>query len=122
MAPPQTEVKRCSFPEDFIFGGATSAYQVEGAWNVGGKGWSNWDYMTEKFPASIADGLNGKVAIDHYNMFKEDVALMKKLGLESYRFSISWSRILPDGKLCGGIRKEGIQFYNNLIDALLKEG
>ncbi|CAI9759032.1 unnamed protein product [Fraxinus pennsylvanica] len=95
---------------------------VEGAWNVGGKGWNNWDYMTEKFPESIADRSNGKVAIDHYNMFKEDVALMKEVGLDSYRFSISWSRILPGGRICDGISKEGIQFYNDLIDALLDGG
>ncbi|XP_022893300.1 beta-glucosidase 24-like [Olea europaea var. sylvestris] len=122
MATSQTEVKRSDFPKDFIFGGATSAYQVEGAWNVDGKGPSNWDDMTEKHPDSIADGSNGQVAINHYNKFKDDVALMKEVGLDSYRFSISWSRILPGGRRCDGISEKGIQFYNNLIDELLKEG
>ncbi|XP_022893296.1 beta-glucosidase 24-like isoform X2 [Olea europaea var. sylvestris] len=122
MATSQTEIKRSDFPKDFIFGGATSAYQVEGAWNVDGKGPSNWDDMTEKHPDSIADRSSGQVAIDHYNKFKDDVALMKEVGLDSYRFSISWSRILPGGRLCDDISEEGIQFYNNLIDELVKEG
>ncbi|XP_022893284.1 beta-glucosidase-like isoform X2 [Olea europaea var. sylvestris] len=71
---------------------------------------------------SIADGSNGCIALDHYNRFKEDVALIKKVGLDSYRFSISWPRILPGGRLCGGVSKEGIKYYNVLIDALLEEG
>ncbi|CAA2987528.1 beta-glucosidase-like isoform X1 [Olea europaea subsp. europaea] len=112
----QIEVKCSSFPKDFISGAATSAYQIEGAWNVDGKGRSIWDYMTLHEPDSIADGSNGCIALDHYNRFKEDVALMKKVGLDSYRFSISWPRILPGGRLCGGVSKEGIKYYNDLID------
>ncbi|CAI9760558.1 unnamed protein product [Fraxinus pennsylvanica] len=116
------KIKRSDFRDDFAFGAATSAYQIEGAWNVGSKGMSIWDVFTQKQPGGIADGSNGCVAIDHYNMFREDVTLMKKLGLNSYRFSIAWSRILPGGRLCTGIDKDGIKFYNDLIDALLTAG
>ncbi|CAI9760908.1 unnamed protein product [Fraxinus pennsylvanica] len=118
----QIEVKRSDFPKDFIFGAGTSAYQVEGAWNADGKGRSNWDHFTLHTPGGTADGSNGCVALDQYNMFKDDVDLMKKLGLDSYRFSIAWSRILPGGKLCGGVSKEGIKYYNDLIDVLLAQG
>ncbi|CAI9760925.1 unnamed protein product [Fraxinus pennsylvanica] len=118
----QSNIKRSDFPKDFIFGGATSAYQVEGGWAQDGKGMSNWDYFTQMQPAKIADGSNGCVAIDQYNKFKEDVALMKKVGMDSYRFSIAWARILPGGKLCYGVNREGIKYYNDLIDALLEEG
>ncbi|CAA3024478.1 beta-glucosidase-like [Olea europaea subsp. europaea] len=118
----QTKIKRSDFPDDFAFGAATSAYQIEGGWNAGTKGISNWDAFTQKQPGGISDSSNGCVAIDHYNMFREDVVLMKKLGLNSYRFSIAWSRIFPGGRLSTGLCKEGIQFYNNLIDALLAAG
>ncbi|KAL2503263.1 Beta-glucosidase 17 [Forsythia ovata] len=118
----QDKIKRSDFPKDFMFGSATSAYQVEGAWNAGGKGMSNWDSFTQRKPGKIADGSNGCVAIDQYNQLKEDVALIKKLGLDSYRFSIAWTRILPGGRLCGGINKEGIKYYNDLIDLLLAAG
>ncbi|CAI9760954.1 unnamed protein product [Fraxinus pennsylvanica] len=107
----QTKIKRSDFPDDFAFGAATSAYQI---------------FIANKtfigLAGGISDGSNGCVAIDHYNMFREDVALMKKLGLNSYRFSIAWPRILPGGSLCTGVSKEGIQFYNDLIDALLAAG
>ncbi|KAL2503267.1 Beta-glucosidase 17 [Forsythia ovata] len=116
------DVKRADFPEDFVFGAATSAYQVEGAWNVAGKGLSNWDVFTQCDPGKIADGSNGCTAINQYNFFKDDVALLKKLGLQSYRFSIAWTRILPGGRLSSGLCKAGIKYYNDLIDALLVEG
>nr|Q8GVD0.1 RecName: Full=Oleuropein beta-glucosidase; AltName: Full=Beta-glucosidase; Short=OeGLU [Olea europaea]AAL93619.1 beta-glucosidase [Olea europaea subsp. europaea]AHB37683.1 glycosyl hydrolase family 1 beta glucosidase protein [Olea europaea] len=112
-------IKRSDFPSDFVFGAATASYQVEGAWNEGGKGMSNWDYFTQSQPGGISDFSNGTIAIDHYNMFKDDVVVMKKLGLKAYRFSLSWPRILPGGRLCHGVSKEGVQFYNDLIDALL---
>ncbi|CAI9760955.1 unnamed protein product [Fraxinus pennsylvanica] len=99
----QTKIKRSDFPEDFAFGAATSAYQIEGGWNAGSKGMSNWDVFTQKQPGGISDGSNGCVAIDHYNMFREDVALMKKLGLNSYRFSIAWPRILPGTSRATGV-------------------
>ncbi|XP_022893288.1 beta-glucosidase-like isoform X2 [Olea europaea var. sylvestris] len=111
MAPSEIVVKRSGFPKDFIFGAATSEYQVKGARNADGKG-NN----------SSADGKNGSVALDQYHMFKEDACLMKKVGLNSFNFSISWSRILPGGKLSGGISKEGIKYYNDLIDALSAQG
>ena len=106
------------FPEDFVWGTATSSYQVEGATHEGGRGVSIWDsYSKEK--GKIADGSNGDVACDHYNRMEEDVQLIKSLGLKAYRFSIAWPRIFPNGK---GEEPniEGIDFYNRLIDELLK--
>merc|ERR1712032_661324 len=105
-----------SFPDDFIWGSATAAYQIEGAWNEGGKGPSIWDVFT-KVPGNIIDGSSGDVACDSYHNYKEDVRLMKEMGLTSYRFSIGWTRILPDGT--GARNPEGIQYYHNLIDELL---
>ncbi|KAL0346883.1 UNVERIFIED_CONTAM: Oleuropein beta-glucosidase [Sesamum calycinum] len=116
------KLTRHDFPPDFIFGSATSAYQVEGAYAQDGRSLSNWDHFALQRPGKIVDGSNGCVAIDNYNRFKEDVVLMKKLGLDSYRFSIAWSRVLPGGRLSGGVNKEGIKFYNDLIDLLLSQG
>ncbi|KAK4396687.1 Oleuropein beta-glucosidase, partial [Sesamum angolense] len=92
------KLTRHDFPADFIFGSATSAYQVEGAYAQDGRSLSNWDVFALQRPGKIVDGSNGCVAIDNYNRFKEDVVLMKKLGLDSYRFSIAWSRVLPGGR------------------------
>ncbi|KAK4414872.1 Oleuropein beta-glucosidase [Sesamum alatum] len=116
------KLTRHNFPADFVFGGATSTFQVEGGYAQDGRSLSNWDVFCLQKPEKILDGSNGCVAIDHYNRFKEDVALMKKLGIDSYRFSISWSRVLPGGRLSGGINREGIQFYNDLIDLLVAQG
>ncbi|KAL0308305.1 UNVERIFIED_CONTAM: Raucaffricine-O-beta-D-glucosidase [Sesamum radiatum] len=116
------KLTRHDFPSDFIFGGATSTYQVEGAYAQDGRSLSNWDVFSLQKPGKICGGTNGCFAIDHYNRFKEDVGLMKKLGLDAYRFSISWSRVLPGGRLSGGVNKEGIKFYNDLIDSLLAQG
>ncbi|CAI9761182.1 unnamed protein product [Fraxinus pennsylvanica] len=118
----QNKILRSDFPKDFIFGSATSAYQVEGAWATGGKGQSNWDVFTQRTPGKIEGGTNGCVAIDQYNLWKEDVALLKNLGVDSYRFSIAWTRVLPGGRLSAGISKEGIKYYNDLIDLLIFEG
>ncbi|XP_022873098.1 beta-glucosidase-like isoform X1 [Olea europaea var. sylvestris] len=118
----QAKILRSDFPKDFIFGSATSAYQVEGAWATGGKGQSNWDVFTLRTPGKIEGGTNGCVAIDQYNLWKEDVALLKKLGVDSYRFSIAWTRVLPGGRLSSGISKEGIKYYNDFINLLLVEG
>ena len=107
------------FSNDFLFGAATAAYQVEGAWNQDGKGMSNWDEFS-KIPGKTYNGTTGDVAADHYNRYKEDIALMAEMGLESYRFSISWARIFPSGD--GEVNPKGIQFYNNLIDECLKHG
>ncbi|KAH7862144.1 hypothetical protein Vadar_000720 [Vaccinium darrowii] len=113
---------RTSFPVDFVFGTGSSAYQFEGAWKEGGKGPSIYDIFTHKYPGKFANRSNGDVAIDFYHRYKEDVQLMKFMGMDAFRFSISWSRVLPRGKLSGGVNKEGIAFYNYLIDELLSNG
>ncbi|XP_051152391.1 beta-glucosidase 24-like [Andrographis paniculata] len=113
---------RNNFPADFVFGAGTSAYQIEGAYNEGGRALSWWDSITLHTPEKIEGGGNGCVAIDHYHRFREDVQLIKRLGVDSYRFSISWPRILPGGNLAGGKNKEGIKFYNEVIDCLLANG
>ncbi len=107
-----------AFRDDFLWGSASAAYQVEGAWNEGGKGESIWDIYT-KIPGTTFKGTNGDIAVDHYNRYKEDVALMAEMGLKAYRFSISWSRIYPEGR--GEVNEEGLKFYDDLIDELLKK-
>ncbi|MFJ5453719.1 glycoside hydrolase family 1 protein [Pectobacterium jejuense] len=104
------------FPEGFLWGAATSAYQVEGAWNEDGKGPSVIDARTS-YPEGTTDF---KVASDHYHRYKEDVALFADIGFKTYRFSIAWSRIIPDGS--GEVNPAGIAFYHNLIDELLHYG
>lgn len=106
-------------PKDFLFGAASASYQVEGAWNVDGKGVSNWDVFS-KIPGKTFEATNGDVAIDHYHRYKEDIGLMAEMGLESYRFSISWPRIFPNGT--GEVNEKGLEFYNNVIDECLKHG
>lgn len=121
--PPQVgSLNRKDFPEGFVFGTASSAYQYEGAASEGGRGPSIWDTFTHRYPQKITDGNNGDVAVDSYHRYKEDVGIMKDMNLDAYRFSISWSRILPDGKLSGGINQEGIDYYNNLINELVANG
>ncbi|CAI9762217.1 unnamed protein product [Fraxinus pennsylvanica] len=115
-------IKRSDFPQDFVFGSATSAYQVEGAWNTDGKGLSNWDVFTMRTPVKIHGGTNACTTINQYSRIKEDVTLIKKVGLDSYRFSIAWARVLPGGRLSAGINQEGINYYNKIIDLLLAEG
>eukprot|EP00253_Pinus_taeda_P032356 PITA_32356 len=113
---------RSSFPHGFKFGAATSAYQVEGAAHEGGKGPSIWDTFSH-IPGKIADGKNGDIAVDQYHRYKEDVQLLKYMGMDVYRFSISWPRIFPKGSpRHGGVNEEGIAYYNNLINELLKNG
>ncbi|XP_026385079.1 beta-glucosidase 42-like [Papaver somniferum] len=101
-------VSRKDFPFDFLFGVATSAYQVEGASNEGGRGDSIWDVFTHR-EGKIKDGSNGDIAVDQYHLYKEDVQLMSKLGFGAYRFSVSWSRIFPDG-LGTKVNEKGINF------------
>ena len=109
------------FPDDFVWGAATSSYQVEGAVKEGGRGASIWDtFCDQSGHLNIVDNSSGAIACDHYHRVKSDVKLMKSLELKAYRFSISWSRIYPDGS--GRINEEGIQFYNMLIDTLLDNG
>ncbi|MDU5105842.1 GH1 family beta-glucosidase [Clostridium sp.] len=107
------------FAKDFLFGAASASYQVEGAWNEDGKGVSNWDVFS-KIPGKTFEGTNGDVAVDHYHRYKEDIKLMAEMGLESYRFSISWPRIIPNGT--GEVNPKGLEFYNNIIDECLKYG
>lgn len=107
------------FPNDFTWGSATAAYQIEGAWLEGGKGLSIWDAFTH-IPGKIAEGHTGDTACDHFHRFREDVALMAGEGLRAYRFSIAWSRIFPGGR--GELNPEGIRFYSDLIDELLAHG
>lgn len=105
------------FPADFLWGAATAAYQVEGAYDVDGKGLSIWDVYAHQ-PGTTYQGSNGDVAADHYHRFREDVALMAELGMTSYRFSLSWPRLLPEGT--GRVNEAGVAFYNQLIDTLLQ--
>lgn len=105
------------FPENFLWGAATASYQIEGAWNEDGKGESIWDRFTHS-PYRIMKGHTGDVACDHYHRMPEDVALIKALGVKSYRFSISWPRILPQGR--GKIEARGLDFYDRLVDQLLE--
>ena len=107
------------FPSDFLFGVATSSYQIEGAWNEAGKGESIWDRFAHA-PGNIADGHTGDVACDHYHRFAEDIALMREMKVRAYRFSVSWPRALPEGK--GRVNPAGLDFYSRLVDALLDAG
>ncbi|KAL5081237.1 hypothetical protein RYX36_009658 [Vicia faba] len=119
ISPP---LNRSNFPDGFIFGTASSAYQCEGAANIGGREPSIWDTHTHNYPEKIFGRSNGDVAIDEYHRYKEDVEIMKDMNMDAYRFSISWSRILPRGKLSRGVNMEGIHYYNNLINELLDKG
>ncbi|EES12493.2 hypothetical protein SORBI_3006G145300 [Sorghum bicolor] len=115
-----TGLRRSDFPPSFLFGAGTSAYQVEGAYLEDNKGPSNWDVFTH-IQGKIEDGSNGDVAADHYHRYKEDIEMMHSIGLDSYRFSLSWSRILPKGRF-GDVNLAGVQFYNSLINGLLGKG
>lgn len=108
-----------TFPPGFRWGVATSAYQIEGAWNEDGKGESIWDRFAHT-PGNIANGDNGDVANDHYHRYEEDVALLTDIGATAYRFSIAWPRIFPSGT--GEPEPRGIAFYDRLVDALLDAG
>ncbi|RAG87171.1 beta-glucosidase [Streptacidiphilus pinicola] len=107
------------FPADFVWGASTAAYQIEGAAEEDGKGPSIWDTFVRR-PGAVRDGHTGAVACDHYHRLDEDVALMRRLGLDAYRFSISWPRVLPAG--AGRVEPRGLDFYDRLVDALLDAG
>src|SRR4030095_11090247 len=107
------------FPERFLWGAATSPYQVEGSPLADGAGPSIWQRFCHT-PNLVLDGDNGDVACDHYRRYLDDVKLMRDLGLSAYRFSISWSRILPSGR--GPVNPRGLDFYERLVDALLENG
>ncbi len=106
------------FPEGFTWGAATAAAQIEGGAREGGKGDSIWDVLC-RTEGAILDGSNIDVACDHYHRVAEDVALMKELGLQTYRFSVSWARVMPDGRT---VNEEGLDFYENLVDQLNAAG
>jgi len=107
------------FPDNFLWGAATASYQIEGAWNKHGKGESTWDRFSHT-PGTIKNGDTGDVADDHYRLWKKDIALMKKIGLKAYRFSISWPRVLPAGR--GKVNQKGLDFYSKLVGGLLEAG
>ncbi|TCL72326.1 broad-specificity cellobiase [Hydrogenispora ethanolica] len=107
------------FPVDFVWGAATAAYQIEGAVREDGRGESIWDRFSHT-PGKIQGGDTGDVACDHYHRYREDVALMREMGLKGYRFSIAWPRIVPAGK--GALNPKGLDFYNALVDRLLANG
>ncbi|SJZ40696.1 6-phospho-beta-glucosidase [Pilibacter termitis] len=104
------------FPSDFLWGSASAAYQVEGAWDEDGKGVSVWDNYV-RIPGKTFKDTNGDVAVDHYHRYKEDVKLMAEQGLKAYRFSVAWTRIFPNGR--GEVNQKGLQFYVDLVDELI---
>lgn len=107
------------YTKNFKWGAATASFQIEGGWDADGKGPSLWDgaFLPE---GKVRSGHNGNVACDHYHLWKQDVQMMKELGLQSYRFSISWPRVMPEGT--GALNPKGMDFYDRLIDALLEAG
>jgi beta-glucosidase len=107
------------FPDGFLWGAATSAYQIEGAWDEDGKGISIWDTFSS-IPGKTYHGSTGQLAANHYHHFEADIHLMKEIALKAYRFSVAWTRILPQGK--GPVNSAGIAFYDRLIDCLLENG
>lgn len=107
------------YPDGFVWGVSTAAYQVEGAVTEGGRGRSVWDTFCEQ-PGTIADGSDGSVACDHYHRYPQDVALMRELGVDAYRFSIAWPRVIPDGT--GPVNPAGLDFYDRLVDELRSAG
>ncbi|MFI3215040.1 MAG: glycoside hydrolase family 1 protein, partial [Eubacteriales bacterium] len=105
------------FPPNFLWGSASAAYQIEGAWLTDGKGKSNWDEFV-RIPGKTFKETTGDVAVDHYHHYMEDIALMGEMGLKTYRFSIAWSRIFPQGN--GEVNEKGLEFYDNIINQCIK--
>ena len=112
-------MNKYKFPENFLWGSASAAYQIEGAYNIDGKGISNWDKFV-RIPGKTFKGTTGDIAVDHYHRYKEDIALMAEMGLKTYRFSIAWTRIYSQGR--GEVNQKGLEFYGNIIDECLKYG
>ena len=104
------------FSKDFLWGAAAASAQIEGGWKDGGRTPSIWDMATKK---QVKHSETCHTACDHYHQWKEDVALMKEMGLKSYRFSISWSRVIPEE---GKVNPEGLKFYSDLVDELIANG
>jgi beta-glucosidase len=115
----EAKIMKHKFPKDFIWGTATAAYQIEGAYNKDGRGESIWDRFSH-IRGNVYKGQTGDVACDHYNRFEEDVKLLKQIGVKSYRLSIAWPRIFPEGR--GEVNQKGIEFYKALINLLLENG
>ncbi|XP_065874768.1 beta-glucosidase 12-like [Euphorbia lathyris] len=115
-------INRASFPASFDFGIGSSAYQYEGATTKDGRGPCIWDTFIKKSSGSVADHSNASITTDQYHRYKEDVRILKDIGFDIYRFSISWSRVLPKGGRRGGVNKKGINHYNKLINHLLSKG
>ena len=110
---------RITFPQGFVWGVAASAYQIEGAWKEDGKGASIWDTFSHT-PGKVAKNQNGDIAIDHFHRWQSDLDLMASLGVKSYRFSIAWTRILPNGR--GAVNTQGLDFYERLVEGCLARG
>jgi len=107
------------FPEKFVWGAAAAAYQIEGAAFEDGRGLSVWDMLCRQ-PGKVWRGHAGDVACDHYHRFRDDVGLMRRIGLQAYRLSVSWPRVLPEG--VGAVNARGLDFYDQLVDKLLSQG
>ncbi|XP_071730161.1 probable inactive beta-glucosidase 14 [Rutidosis leptorrhynchoides] len=117
----EPDIKKSDFPDGFLFGSATSAYQIEGAYLEDAKSLSTWDVFCHSETGCGKSGGNGDIADDHYHLFLNDIELIHSLGVQAYRFSISWSRILPRGRF-GEVNPAGIIFYNKIIDNLISKG
>ncbi len=111
---------KADFGADFKWGVATAAYQIEGAWNVDGKGENVWDRFTHRKKGKIHKGENGDIACNFYQSYDSDIKLVKQLGMQVFRFSVAWSRVLPSGR--GEVNQKGIDFYNRVIDSCLRHG
>jgi beta-glucosidase len=111
-------IKRTDFPENFLFGAATAAYQIEGS-SFGGAGSSHWDTFAAT-PGNVVHGHSGAVACDHYHRFNEDLDILKNGGFDAYRFSTNWARVMPEGR--GAVNQEGLDFYDRLVDGMLARG
>jgi beta-glucosidase len=118
-AVPSEAIRSARFPKEFLWGMATASYQVEGAWNEDGKGESIWDRFSHTVGA-VKGGATGDVACDQYQLYPQDIAILKRLNQKSYRFSISWPRVQPLG--AGAVNQKGIDHYSRLVDAVLEAG
>ena len=116
----EDELKASDFGRDFVWGTATAAYQIEGGWNEDGKGESVWDHFVHHHRGKIKTHENADVADDFYHRYESDIALMKQMNIPASRFSIAWSRVLPNGT--GQVNQKGIDYYNRVIDSCLKNG
>lgn len=112
-------MNKTGFREGFFWGASTAAYQVEGAVQENGKGLSVWDEFC-RWPGKIKGGDSGDIACDQVHRYREDIALMKQIGLNAHRFSVSWPRVMPDG--VGRLNEKGLDYYDRFIDGLLENG